>query len=180
MAAAKTEVAASRELLNREVSRSNQLALEVSLRADSATRAIQRAEAASASARHAESRAEAARARFDSLSNAASPVCDSIVQAGRQALSQYAVSVDSLKSANADLKSAFTTQAKSIGELLSEQDSLRKAATRVGNAAQGVVDASQPSFISRFLPHLGAGVTAGVDVQGHPNAVAGITFGWTF
>jgi hypothetical protein len=177
---ARTEVAASRELLNREVARSNQIALQVSLREDSATRALQRAEAASASARTAESRAQAARARFDSLSSVASPVCDSVVASGRLALRESDSVKIALAADTTELRKALGLKQRSIDDMRVELDSLQTSAVRVGKAAQGVVDASHPSFLSQLLPHAGAGVTAGVDIQGRPNAVAGITFGWTF
>jgi hypothetical protein len=177
---AQSEVRAARELLGREVARSKQIALSVSLREDSATRALQRAEAASASARTAESRAKVARARFDSLSSVASPVCDSIVAAGHTALSESDSVNRALASDTTELRSVIALKQRSIDELRPQLDSLRNAAVRVGDASQKVIDVSQPSLLSRLLPHTGAGVTAGVDVHGRPNAVAGITFGWTF
>lgn len=178
--AAQSEVRGSRELLDREVLRGNTLALEVSLREDSATRALQRAEAASVSARIAESRAKAARARFDSLSSVASPVCDPLVAAGHAALSESDSVNRALASDTTELRNVITLKQRSIDELRPQLDSLRNAAVRVSNASQKVIDASRPSLLSRLLPHTGAGVTAGIDVQGRPNAVAGITFGWTF
>ena len=146
----------------------------------SAPAAAERACNGARSARIAESRAQAARARFESLSSAASPVCDSIVASGRQALSESDAVNRSLAADTTELRKVIAIKQRSIDVLVPQLDSLRKAAVRVSDAAQTVVDASQPSFLSRLLPHIGAGVTAGVDVQGRPNAVAGITFGWTF
>lgn len=70
-------------------------------------------------------------------------------------------------------------------------DTTRDALTKLRGAA--VVSAfatarlehdAKPPFLSRFLkavaPRVGVGFTAGLDVHGVPNAVTGITVGWSF
>lgn len=62
--------------------------------------------------------------------------------------------------------------------------SLRGAAVVATRAAAALEHAAKPSLFARFLkaaaPRIGVGVGAGLDVHGAPNAVTGITLGWSF
>lgn len=47
-------------------------------------------------------------------------------------------------------------------------------------ATEKLVTASRPSFLGIPLPKVGFGVAAGVNPQGKPDAVAGVTFSWSY
>lgn len=47
-------------------------------------------------------------------------------------------------------------------------------------ATEKLITASRPSFLGIPLPKVGFGVAAGVNPQGKPDAVAGVTFSWSY
>jgi hypothetical protein len=57
---------------------------------------------------------------------------------------------------------------------------LRVATSRLSSAATAVASTSRPSFWQRLKPRPGAGGVVGIDMTGKPNAVVGLTLGWSF
>lgn len=57
---------------------------------------------------------------------------------------------------------------------------LSTSTVKLSDATKALEQAGKPSLLSRLTPRVGVGAAAGVDAFGRPNAVLGITVGWSF
>lgn len=144
-------------------------------------------------ARYQRERAEEAKAQADSLSEAADEAL-SVAEASEERIrvridTIRAETPDSLREHPAivrrdsiiDAQSEVITQVRRSFELERQASaSLRVALSNAmerGDSLQAVLD-DRPSDRPWWLPRLGAGVAAGLDQQGRPNTVAGVTLSW--
>lgn len=92
---------------------------------------------------------------------------DVAVQAGDSWRQAY----ESQLSATASLQVAVDTLTPALAR--------EKAASAALQAASGhLANATGPSFWKRLVPRISIGVSAGVNPQGRPDAVAGVSLGW--
>ncbi len=125
------------------------------------------------------SRASIALAAYRTLRAAAPDTCHTVTAAADVALESDSLALVARTAENSALHKALLNQQKRA-DTLSAALPIEMAATgRADGALTNLTRASKPS-LTRFLPHLGAGVALGVDATGAPHTVIGITFGWTF
>lgn len=77
------------------------------------------------------------------------------------------------------LSEAYDTLSKSHMTLLAAFNEQEAALARLKAASVTVVKHDRPPFLLRILPKPSAGCTAGLDVHGKPNAVCGVSLGWS-
>lgn len=139
------------------------------LRADSAL--VRRASVDSTRAAHfaAEASRLETRLHLVAVPDTCKPIvilADSALAAKDSALAASSARGDSLS------KGLDSTQAALRSVLASQR--------QLGASASIVAHAAKPSLLSRIVPHPGIGLAAGVDANGQPHLITGITFGWTF
>ena len=144
-----------------------------------------RADQAEARADRAERRAQVAdrRSAKSAAKYAAAPVpdtCKALKAAADSALADAQWTADSWRS-------AYNERTEQAAQLATAKDSAeagRQAALKsladLTGASKQLRKAAKPSLLARITPKVGIGVAAGVDVLQRPNAVVGVTFGWTF
>lgn len=105
---------------------------------------------------------------------AAPDTCAPVVLAAQEAVRTAEVALDKRTHELADMTLAD----------LKDKDRADKAESALIDlkrpAAQLVVASKPTSLLRRLRPELQVGVHAGVDIQGKPNAVLGVGFGWHF
>lgn len=158
----------------------------------------QTARAETAVAIRASQAAQARAAVYDSASKAAEARAAGATRRADEAVTRYkiaratspdtcsllAVAADTAIAAEAaiapNLQNALQNEQKR-GDILSGALGPVTAAAGHLRAASGtLVTASKPSILSRLTPRLGFGAAAGIDVLGRPDALIGITLGWSF
>lgn len=82
-------------------------------------------------------------------------------------------------------KNAYEEQIKATASLTHAVDTtqsalkdVREASTALRGSATKLVAASHRSFWSRLVPDVGVGAAAGINPQGKPDVVAGVTLSW--
>lgn len=95
-------------------------------------------------------------------------------------------SFDTVDAEASEWKSAFESQLEATAKLQLAVDTLSSAlqAERASNvklqgSAGNLAKASRRGFWERFVPKVGVGAAAGVNPQGKPDAVVGVTLSWT-
>ena len=137
------------------------------------------AEAAKKRAVQAESDAAIYRERYRVAALAAPDTCapalaaaDSALAATQSVAEQYRQGLAAAIGASLELQKALDSTQVALS-------TVEASARRLEAKAAELERASRPSLFSRLLPRPGVGVAAGVDRNGKPAAVAGITLSWT-
>lgn len=145
--------------------------------------AVRQAETARADAAEAEAkRLRAARAALQPAVQrviaAAPDTCKPVIEALTHTLATADSTADALqtafdaqKRATAALQVAYDTTRSALLNLREKTVAVRQASTQLTRAAKG-------SFLSHFVPTPGIGCAAGVNPQGRPDAVCGVTLSW--
>lgn len=138
--------------------------------------AIEEAKAANAAAARAELAAQEAQKRADKQTAVAKAHADR----ARAAESRH-----DAPSAATSWRQAYESQLQATANLQAAVDTLvpalakaKAASAKLQGSSQKLVDATAPSFWKRLLPHASLSVTAGVNPQGRPDAVAGVGLSW--
>ncbi|HEX7019011.1 MAG TPA: hypothetical protein VF159_03305, partial [Gemmatimonadaceae bacterium] len=144
--------------------------------AAAARRAMARADSLQVRADSIDRLFQASRTRFETVAEAAPDTCAELVVLAAEALDRADEEIqlerakaESARSAVLGLQFALTTVSDSLARL-------RDATTNLGSAARA---ATHTSFFDRIRPRLGVGAAAGVGPKG-PDAIVGITVGWSF
>lgn len=127
--------------------------------------------------------ATAANKRFEELAGKAPPECAPLAAEARETIRQQGLTIASLTS------SRDTEKKRADGLQVSYDDLKAKAvvhvetSAKVDTAATKLIAVVAPKWYARLWqlrPKIGVGGAGGYDVKGKPNAVVGITFGWSF
>lgn len=168
-----TDVAQARKDTQKAIAHADQVLIEnksLQLQAEQArAQAAQHEKAAVV----AESKLADAKSALFKAALAAPDTCAPVVLAAQDALNKADSVIDIRTHELADMTLAD----------LKDKDRADKAESALidlKRPAQALVIASKPSLLRRLRPELQAGVIAGVDVTGKPNAVIGIGLGWHF
>lgn len=168
-----TDVAQARKDTQKAIAHADQVLIEnksLQLQAEQArAQAAQHEKAAVV----AESKLADAKSALFKAALAAPDTCAPVVLAAQDALNKADSVIDIRTHELADMTLAD----------LKDKDRADKAESALidlKRPAQALVVASKPSLLRRLRPELQAGVIAGVDVTGKPNAVIGIGLGWHF
>jgi hypothetical protein len=143
-----------------------------------ADQADARADTAEAQAKAAEKRAVKSSAQ---LAVAAVPdTCKQLKALADSAIANAEQEADAWQAAaeQRSLQAAELAAAKDSAVV--DRDRALGALKELGSSSSKLQKASKVPFLARITPKVGVGGAVGLDVQRKPNAVVGITLGWTF
>jgi hypothetical protein len=150
------------------------------LAADSADMYRHRADSLKARGDSLELRVAALRGQFKQIAKTAPDTCAQVVEVASFLIDSLDVEVTTQRSRAAAADSASQKYRLALDTTQTALNKARLSLGELGKAAFEVEQASRPSIFARFIPHAGFGGAAGIDAHGLPNAVIGVTFGWTF